>query len=155
MRLPVAPKGPTAVSSAQNLQPTGAVSSSVLVIDDNDDARSTLTELLDLFGFAMIQASDGHSGMKLAMEQLPDCAIIDIGLPDIDGYRVARGLRADARMSGMKLIALTGYGQLSDKQLANEAGIDRHLTKPLVVNELVEALSQKPNSAEVCASRDC
>ena len=151
VRLPIAPEGATAGISARTLQFTGAGSSRLLLIDDNDDARSTLSELLELYGFAVMQANDGQSGVRLAKEQLPDCAIIDIGLPDIDGYQVVRGLRADARTAGMNLIALTGYGQMADKQLAIEAGFNHHLTKPVDIDELVEAIAQLPSSVGVSA----
>ena len=145
VRLPVASAAPadsSTVTPAQNLQLVGTGSSSVLVIDDNEDARNTLSELLELYGFKVIQAGDGKSGIKLATEQLPDCAIVDIGLPDMDGYQVVRSLRTHARTSGMKLLALTGYGQMADKQLASDAGFDCHLTKPVDVDELVKVLSQ-------------
>lgn len=79
----------------------------------------------------MSEAADGKTAVRLAGELRPDVAIVDIGLPEIDGYEVARQLKANADTARIRLVALTGYGQQEDKQKAVEAGFDEHLTKPV------------------------
>jgi two-component system CheB/CheR fusion protein len=82
-------------------------------------------------GHEVYEASDGVTGIALATHVTPEIAIVDIGLPDIDGYDVARRLRTDTRTDTMGLVAMTGYGQRDDKQKAADAGFDEHLTKPV------------------------
>jgi CheY-like chemotaxis protein len=96
---------------------------------------------LKLYGHEVCEAGDGAAALKLARETAPDIAIIDIGLPEINGYDVARLLREDASTRGIGLIALTGYGQAGDKELADAAGFDEHLTKPVAPEVLLKAIS--------------
>ena len=103
----------------------------VLLIDDNDDMRQTLAAALSIQGHEVSEAADGKTAVRLAGELRPDVAIVDIGLPEIDGYEVARQLKANADTARIRLVALTGYGQQEDKQKAVEAGFDEHLTKPV------------------------
>ena len=103
----------------------------VLLIDDNDDLRQTLAAALSIQGHEVSEAADGKTAVRLAGELRPDVAIVDIGLPEIDGYEVARQLKANADTARIRLVALTGYGQQEDKQKAVEAGFDEHLTKPV------------------------
>lgn len=110
----------------------------VLIIEDNDDARQMLHAALALGGHEVREAPDGATGLKAAAEARPDVVLIDIGLPDIDGYEVARRLRADRTKGRMALIALSGYGQPQDLKRAFDAGFDTHLTKP-VAAELLHA----------------
>ncbi len=112
----------------------------ILLVDDNDDARSTLASLLVLEGADVIEARDGTGALRSARNEQPPVAVIDIGLPDIDGYEVARQLRLDPRTQSMHLVALTGYGQEADRQRAQAAGFDRHLTKPVDFDELLAAI---------------
>lgn len=116
----------------------------LLVIDDNDDAREMLAQLLSLQGVEVIQASNGEDGIRLAEALQPDCAIVDIGLPGIDGYQVALRLRAAPHNGGMRLIALTGYGQPTDKEKTKSAGFDRHLNKPVDLEQLLDAIFCQP-----------
>jgi len=102
----------------------------VLVIEDNVDAGFTLAEVLELEGHEVRVARDGASGIALARELGPDVVLCDIGLPDLDGYEVARTLRRDEGLRGARLVALTGYAQPEDQRRARDAGFDAHLGKP-------------------------
>ncbi|MFL5410270.1 MAG: ATP-binding protein [Myxococcales bacterium] len=112
----------------------------ILLIEDNDDAREMLREWLVLDGHEVQDARDGASGLALAERVAPEVALIDIGLPDMDGYEVARRLRS-ARNGSISLIALTGYGQAEDRRRAIEAGFDVHLTKPVETERLTETIA--------------
>jgi CheY-like chemotaxis protein len=110
-------------------QTDNALSRRVLVVEDNPDCRETLCRLLTLSGFQVEQAGDGPEGLRKALAWRPEAAVVDIGLPLLDGYEVARRLRAG--LGGpLLLIALTGYGQPEDRRRALAAGFDHHLTKP-------------------------
>ncbi|NUQ76734.1 MAG: response regulator [Polyangiaceae bacterium] len=116
----------------------------VLVVEDNDDIRETLKDLLELCGHEVDVAADGASGVERTLALRPDVALIDIGLPGLDGYQVARKLRAELKPEEKrpKLIALTGYGQPGDKQRALDAGFDAHLVKPVDYDDLAHLLSE-------------
>jgi CheY-like chemotaxis protein len=113
----------------------------ILVIEDNLDAGDTLAEILELQGHRVHVARDGRSGLALAREQRPDVVLCDIGLPDIDGYEVARALRRDDILRGTHLIALSGYAQPEDRQRARDAGFDAHIAKPPDIDELMDVLA--------------
>jgi CheY-like chemotaxis protein len=114
--------------------------SRILIVEDNDDARAMLRELLAMSGHDVHEAADGQSAIAVAARLHPDVAIVDIGLPDIDGYEVAR--RLDAQAGGrIALIALTGYGQPKDQRRALAAGFDLHLVKPVTIERLEEAIA--------------
>lgn len=112
----------------------------VVLIEDNPDARETLQELLTDDGYEVHSAESGPTGLAVIEESRPDTAIIDIGLPGMDGYGVARAIRSRPYGQGMFLIALTGFGQLEDRQAALKAGFDAHLTKPVNLAELENLL---------------
>jgi signal transduction histidine kinase/CheY-like chemotaxis protein len=101
----------------------------VLVVEDNDDVREPFAEALALAGHDVRSAPAGEAALELARARRPDVAFVDIGLPDIDGYEVARRLRAE-HGSGIYLVALTGYGRPDDRARTRDAGFDLHLTKP-------------------------
>jgi signal transduction histidine kinase/ActR/RegA family two-component response regulator len=109
----------------------------ILLIEDNDDARRMLSRLLQLEGHEVIEAATATAGLLLASEQLPDLAIVDIGLPEMTGYEVAEHLRADAATRNMGLIAMTGYGQEEDRKNALAAGFDFHLVKSVDIYRLL------------------
>jgi PAS domain S-box-containing protein len=113
--------------------PAGANGSRrVLIIEDNADAAESLQMLLELSGFEVTTAADGASGLETARRFHPDVVLCDIGLPGgLDGYGVARELRADSAFQAVRLIALTGYGQAEDQRRAYAEGFDLHLTKPV------------------------
>ena len=108
----------------------------VLIVDDRRDARLTLTALLKQMNQQVMQAETGADALDIATNFRPEIVLCDIGLPDMDGHAVARAMRADAALSGVFLVALTGYGQADDRKRAIEAGFDRHLTKPISREQL-------------------
>jgi signal transduction histidine kinase len=113
----------------------------ILVIEDNDDARQMLRATLALGGHEVSEAHDGRSGIAAAIQARPHAVLIDIGLPDIDGYEVARRLRSSTIDGKVRLIAVTGYGQPEDERRALEAGFDAHLTKPVEPERLEELIA--------------
>ena len=119
----------------------------ILVIEDNADARDMLRSQLELEGHDVHEASDGSSGVAAVPVVAPDIALIDLGLPTIDGYEVARRIRATAVGRSMVLIALTGYGQAEDRRRALEAGFDAHLTKPVLPQRLAEVIANSRRHA--------
>lgn len=122
----------------------------VLIVEDNADARESLSSLLALEGHEVLEAADGEAGLELALELRPDAAFIDIGLPVMDGYELARRLRA--RGASLWLVALTGYGQPTDRQRSLEAGFDDHLVKPLGADDLARALRGNARQARDATS---
>lgn len=114
----------------------------IVIIEDNEDALDMLTSYLEALAYQVTGANGGNQGLSLIKTQNPDLAIIDIGLPDIDGYEVARQLRSDPMTQGLKLIALTGYGSSEDKKNAFAAGFDIHLTKPLNMQQLLVHITE-------------
>ena len=99
-----------------------------------------MATMLDAYGYAVTYAADGVQGVEMASANTPDVALVDIGLPGIDGYEVARRLRKDPVTRGVKLIALTGYGLEEDQRRVLEAGFDLHLVKPVGIDQLLEAI---------------
>jgi len=114
----------------------------ILVVDDNVDAAELLSEMLDLFGHHTRIANDGTAALRAAQANVPEVIILDIGLPDMSGYDVARKLRQDASFARTVLVALTGWGSSDDKAKAKSAGFDFHLTKPVDVREVQRVLAQ-------------
>jgi CheY-like chemotaxis protein len=107
----------------------------VLVVEDNPDGRETLSVLLQCLGYPVEVAADGREGLAKGLSLHPAIALIDIGLPGLNGYQVASALRAAFGRS-IFLVAQTGYGQPEDRRRALEAGFDVHLVKPLDIDEL-------------------
>ena len=112
----------------------------MLVIDDSDDIRETMRLLLTQWGHDVAVAASGEEALDQLARALPDVAFIDIGLPGISGYEVAKRIRALHPSDGVRLIALTGYGQPADGERALAAGFDRHLLKPLAADALRDTL---------------
>jgi PAS domain S-box-containing protein len=112
----------------------------ILIVEDNADARDMLLALLSLEHHEVFTASDGPAGVDAAVRLRPDVALVDIGLPGLNGYEVARRIRATEAGRAMKLIALTGYGQQEDTRQARDAGFDLHLVKPVEPRRLDDAL---------------
>jgi CheY-like chemotaxis protein len=112
----------------------------ILVVDDNRDAAEMLADILSAAGFSTRTAFDGLAGLEAATAFCPDVALLDIGLPVMDGYELAGRLRAQALLPNLKLIALTGYGQESDRRRAQEAGFDLHVVKPVDCPQLLNAI---------------
>ena len=114
----------------------------VLLIEDNRDAREMLRLMLELAGHVVYDAADGVRGLELLEVEHPDVAIVDIGLPGLDGYQVARRIREHPNGRAMLLLALTGYGLPSAYQQSDKAGFDRHLIKPVDPDELARLLRE-------------
>jgi CheY-like chemotaxis protein len=114
----------------------------VLVVDDNQDAAESLAMLLRLMGLQCVTAHDGIEGLRLAREQRPDIALLDIGLPGMNGYDVAVAIRAEPWGKAATLVALTGWGQSEDRRRSRAAGFDVHLVKPVATEQLVEVLER-------------
>lgn len=112
----------------------------VLLIEDNQDGREMMATMLEAFGYSVQQAADGVQGVQMAHAVAPGVALVDIGLPGIDGYEVARRLRQQDGTRNIKLIALTGYGLADDQRRVLEAGFDMHLVKPVDINQLLDAI---------------
>ena len=112
----------------------------VLLIEDNKDAREMLRMMLELAGHVVYEATDGASGLELLKTERPDVGIIDIGLPRMDGYQVARRIRELPHGRNMLLLALTGYGSPADVKRSEEHGFDHHLVKPVDPDFLVRVI---------------
>jgi signal transduction histidine kinase len=124
-----------------------AVCRRILVADDNSDALESLSEVLRLQGHEVFSAANGSLAVEVAERNLPDVALIDIGMPLLDGYEVARRIRAQRWGKRVTLLALTGWGQEADRRRSSEAGFDLHLVKPLDVAKLSELLANLPAGA--------
>jgi CheY-like chemotaxis protein len=114
----------------------------ILLVEDGEDARRMLKKMLQLDGHEVLEAADGAGGLAVLLEQRPDVALLDIGLPGLDGYEVARRARQDERGRRVRLIAATGYGMPQDVEDARRAGFDGHLIKPLRYPELCQLLRE-------------
>ncbi|MDB5791692.1 MAG: hypothetical protein JWQ80_1716, partial [Massilia sp.] len=110
----------------------------VMVVDDNQDAAQMLATLLEVQGHAVSVEYDGRGALQRARLERPQVMLLDIGLPDTDGYALARQLRAMPELRGATLVALTGYGQDEDRRLAEEAGFDHHLVKPADLDQVMQ-----------------
>jgi CheY-like chemotaxis protein len=113
----------------------------VLIVDDNEDAADSLGVLMDLWGHDHRVAYDGASGLELARAYRPDCLLLDIDMPRMDGYALARRLRQEPGLEGAKLVALTAYSDELHTRRALEAGFDFHLVKPADLAELERILA--------------
>jgi signal transduction histidine kinase/ActR/RegA family two-component response regulator len=142
IRLPLAQTAAQPAVTASEDEPTGS-KRRVLVVDDNPDAADSLRMLLEFVGHEIAVASDGRSAIASVVAWQPEVALIDIGLPDLDGYEVVTRLRAMNLTARPLLVALTGYGQPEDRMRALAAGFDVHLTKPVDVDELTRILDWK------------
>jgi CheY-like chemotaxis protein/two-component sensor histidine kinase len=114
----------------------------VLVVDDNTDAAESVAMLLRLWGHAVRVAHTGPEALRAAEEYQPDVVVLDIGLPGMDGYEVARRLRERPHFQKTVLAALTGYGQADDRRRSEDAGFDHHLTKPVAPDALQTIIAQ-------------
>jgi CheY-like chemotaxis protein len=115
---------------------------SVLVVEDDDDTRAVLRYMLETEGATVEAARNGGEGVRAAERLHPEIILCDIGLPDIDGMEVARRLRAAPTLAGVRLIALTGYGQAEDVRQALDAGFDAHVSKPINMDQLMALLAE-------------
>jgi signal transduction histidine kinase/ActR/RegA family two-component response regulator len=143
VRVPAAPASlqpelPTEPDSvAESVRPDAL---RVLVVDDNADSADLLAASLRLIGHIVSVANDGPTALKIAASFQPDIALLDIGLPVMDGYELARHLRSLRGLESIRLIAITGYSQEADRQRTRAAGFERHLVKPIDLQQVQEAL---------------
>jgi CheY-like chemotaxis protein len=128
-------------SSAEVVDETKGPSLRVLVVDDNVDAAESMGLLLEALGHEVQTAHDGLSAVEAAIKFLPNVVLLDIGLPRIDGFEVAKRLRQHPALSGIVVIAMTGYGQDEDKRRSIEAGFNYHLVKPANFKQVKEILA--------------
>ena len=140
VRLPITTKRPQAPHPTDDARDT---SLKVLVVEDNTDSRELLESLLKLEGYEVLAAPDGIQGYEAIVSQQPDVALVDIGLPGMDGYEVARKVRAKLHDRPIQLVALTGYGRAIDREKVFAAGFNEHLVKPVDPTDLARVL-RKP-----------
>src|SRR6266545_669467 len=140
VRLPGAPAPPAAKEARAFVPERETHPCRIVIVEDNEDARETLKIYLALGGHDVHCASDGAEGVRLAEEADPDLILIDVGLPGMDGYEVARRLRAGPRKSAF-LVAISGYGQLEDRRKALEAGFDMYIVKPANPHQLSDVIA--------------
>ena len=126
--------------------PPSRTGTPIVLVEDHDDSRELLRDILQTYGHRVTAAATGRAGVQAALAERPEVMIIDIGLPELDGYSVARRVR-EALGEAVYLIALTGYGQPDDRRRAAEAGFDIHVTKPIDSSTLLDLLSQRASSA--------
>ncbi|MCU1385097.1 MAG: hypothetical protein JWL71_3794 [Acidobacteria bacterium] len=144
-RLPErAPTMPPAHELAAEGLPRAGDGLRVLVVDDNEDAADMLIAALTLKGHETRVAHDGPGALRVCEEFRPDVALLDIGLPVMDGYELAERLQSAPGMERLRLIAVTGYGQDTDRRRSRAAGFDRHLVKPIDLETLEQALRSAP-----------
>lgn len=118
----------------------------VLVVDDNDDAAQSTAELLRLLGHEVFVANQGSTALAERARCHPDIVLLDISLPDMDGYEVARRMRTAPDQQSLVLVAMTGWGGEQDKQLADAAGFDLHWVKPVSLDKLQQISVMLPRS---------
>jgi CheY-like chemotaxis protein/two-component sensor histidine kinase len=116
----------------------------ILIVDDNEDGANSLSMLLGLDGHEVLTVYNGRQALERAAGFGPDVMLVDIGLPDMDGYEVARRIRASPDLRGVRLVAVTGYGQDADKEQARSAGFVEHLVKPIEFSALERVLAAMP-----------
>ena len=139
VRLPLSATAP--VLTMRSLPKAASACCQVLVVDDSIDTAETLALLLGAAGHQVRTANDGPSALAAIAQVPPDAVVMDIGLPGIDGYEVARRVRRRPGSDRMVLVAMTGYGQERDRQLAQEAGFNHHLVKPADLDDLLRILA--------------
>jgi CheY-like chemotaxis protein len=145
VRLPLADvpgqsRGPTEDASLRT-QPSGTLR--ILVADDNVDAAETLGILLESMGHSVRWVNDGDSAVAAVAAFDPELVVLDIGMPGTNGYDACRQIRQQAGGASRTLVALTGWGQPQDQELARAAGFDRHLVKPVEIERLLELISAR------------
>lgn len=139
VRLPLAATAPAAVDAPPTLPTLNQ--RRMLVVDDNLDAADSMGTLLRYLGAEVRVEHSGPAALATAFSWQPAVVLLDLGMPGMDGFEVARRLRADRRFTGLKLIALTGWGQEEDRRRTRAAGFDHHLIKPIDISVLQTMLS--------------
>ncbi len=143
IRLPALTIAPVSAPSPTNSSTTARL---IVIVEDNEDVRVSLTHVLEMDGHRVLTAGDGRAGLELIFRESPDVALIDIGLPFLDGYAVARAVRGRFGTDVVRLIALTGYGGRDDALAGREAGFDHYLVKPIDPVALRNLIDGAPSS---------
>ena len=142
MRLPLRPEKHGAKNEAERVVQLASGYGRILVVDDNSDAAEMLATMLRFDGIEVLTANDGQQAL-LALERFrPEMVLLDIGMPGMSGYEVARAIRAHAHGAGVMLVAATGWGQEDDRRRAREAGFDEHITKPVDRAQLMRLITR-------------
>jgi CheY-like chemotaxis protein len=139
VELPAAQGPVIQTAGAEGIEPPRELR--VLVVEDHDDARESLRLLLTAEGYRVKVARDGPEGLEILRAWRPDVALVDVGLPGLDGYAVARAAAGDPETGAIPLVALTGYGQPEDRRQATAAGFRAHLVKPVFREALLRTLA--------------
>ena len=145
VRLPIS-KDTLAAEAKVHASADGRTAKSVVIVEDNPDSRRMLEALLRLEGCEVHAAGDGEEGLAAIFEVRPSLALVDIGLPGLSGYDVARKVRASATAPRVRLVALTGYGRAEDQRRVAEAGFDAHIVKPMKREDLLRVLRDQGDS---------
>ena len=143
--------GPDASEDGGAQPNAGSRGATVLIVEDNDGVRNMLARTLELKGFDVRTAANGREALGCFADFHPTIAIVDIGLPDLNGYEVARKIRQMPEHKQLLLVAVTGYGRDRDRETAIAAGFDIHLVKPLDPNELLRAIAEKYTASSLAA----
>jgi CheY-like chemotaxis protein len=147
VRLPLAvstakPSGRELETSSKPL-PGGGPPARVLVVDDNEDAASSLATLLRVVGHEVWTAHDGLEGLRMAREHCPDVVLLDLGMPRLNGFEVATAIRREPWGRDVLLVALTGWGQPQDRERSRAAGFDEHFVKPVELENLLQRVQAR------------
>jgi len=142
IRLPLLPRLATMPQTAPVVQPAPTVSRRILVVDDSRDSAKSLAMLLKFSGHDVHTAYDGLEAVEAAATLQPDVILLDIGMPQLNGYEAARRIREQQRQKRLTLVALTGWGQDEDRRLSQDAGFDSHLVKPVDLAALIKLLAE-------------
>jgi len=152
IRLPLAssdmPAPPRAGADELATEPAPLRGRRVLVVDDNDDAVESTALLLRMRGNEARTAKDGTGALAVAAEFRPDIVLLDIGLPGMDGYEVARALHRDMPQPGRVVVAVSGYGTPQNLQRSRDAGIDTHFVKPMQLDALEAFLAKRDSNSD-------
>ncbi len=147
VRLPVAAALPVRSEAPERARQSDAGPLRIVVIDDNPDIRDLVADLLASHGHDVSQAATGKAALELIQQLEPDAALVDLGLPDVDGWAIAKSVRQNAKTHSIRLVAMSGYGSDADRARAFEAGFDAHIVKPAHIDEILRALTQAPSAA--------
>jgi CheY-like chemotaxis protein len=142
IRLPALSAAASAAAAFGATEHLAAEPRRILVVDDNVDAAESLSDLLESLGQETRTAHSGPAALQAALDFRPDVVLLDIGLPGLSGYEVARRFRADEKLATATLVAVTGWGTEEDQRKATEAGFDIHLTKPIEMTDIEMVLAR-------------